>query len=219
MKIPVSPSRLLGAGSVRRGHQVLRWYFKPEFWFFAITIAEHFDFRADWYRQGAVAALVLEYYGLLRSVLRAKPDLHACLTRCRHCHIFFLTHPRNVKQHDKMRCPFGCREAHRKRESVRRSVAYYRDPGIKKEKKIPLNQRRNRKGATARTATAAPKASSAKRNPPIVDHVRMVVSLIEGRSISCRQVLRMLATVLRQHTIGRRRQIDHAVAWLKKRPP
>ena len=146
VKIPVSPSRLLGAGSVRRGHQVLRWYFKPEFWFFAITIAEHFDFRADWYRQGAVAALVLEYYGLLRSVLRAKPDLHACLTRCRHCHIFFLTHPRNVKQHDKMRCPFGCREAHRKRESVRRSVAYYRDPGIKKEKKIPLNQRRNRKG-------------------------------------------------------------------------
>jgi hypothetical protein len=32
-------------------------------------------------------------------------------------------------------------------------------------------------------------------------------------------VLRMLATVLRQHTIGRRRQIDHAVAWLHKQPP
>jgi hypothetical protein len=98
-------------------------------------------------------------------------------------------------------------------------VAYYRDPDVKKEKKIPLNQRRNRKGATARTATAAPKARSAQKNRLIVDHVRMVVSLIEGRPISRRQVLRMLATVLRQHTMCRIRQIDHTVAWLKKQPP
>jgi hypothetical protein len=166
-----------------------------------------------------VAALVSDYCWLLRSVLRAKPDLRACLTRCRHCRIFFLTHPRNVKQHGKVRCPFGCREAHRKQESTRRSVAYYRDPGVKKEKKIPLNQRRNRQGATARTATAVPKASPGKRHPLIVDHVRMVVSLIEGRPISRRQVLAMLATVLRQHTMCRIRQIDHAVAWLKKQPP
>ena len=172
-----------------------------------------------WYHQGAVAALVAEYYWLLRSVLRAKPDLRACLTRCRHCRIFFLTHPRNVKQRDKVRCPFGCREAHRKRESTRRSVDYYRDPDVKKEKKIPLNQRRNRKGAAARTATVAPKARSAKKKRLIVDHVRMVVSLIEGRPISRRQVLRVLATVLRQHTMCRIRQIDHAVAWLKKQPP
>ena len=118
-----------------------------------------------------------------------------------------------------MRCPFGCREAHRKQESTRRSVAYYRDPDVKKVKKIPLNQRRNRQRATARTATAAPKASSAKENWLIVDHVRMVVSLIEGRPISRRQVLAMVAKVLRQHTMCRIRQIDHAVAWLKKQPP
>jgi hypothetical protein len=173
----------------------------------------------DWYRQGTVAALVSEYYWLLRSVLRTKPELRACLTRCRDCRIFFLTHPRNAQQRDKVRCPFGCREAHRKRESVRRSVAYYRDPDVKKQKKVALNQRRNRKGAIARTSTAAPKTSSIKKVPPIVDHVRMVVSLIEGRPLSRCQVLRMLATVLRQHTIGRRRQIDQAVAWLNKQPP
>lgn len=166
-----------------------------------------------------MAALVLEYYWVLRSVLRAKPELRACLTRCRHCRIFFLTHPRNVRQRDKVRCPFGCREAHRRQESTRRSVAYYRDPDVKKRKKVVLNQRRNRRGATARTATAAPKASSAKKPPLIVDHVRMVVSLIEGRPISRRQVLTMVAKVLRQHTICRVRQIDHAVAWLKKQPP
>lgn len=166
-----------------------------------------------------MAALVLEYYWLLRSVLRAKPDLRACLTRCRHCRIFFLTHPRNFKQRDKVRCPFGCREAHRKQESTRRSVAYYRDPDVKKRKKVVLNQRRNRRGSTARTATATPKVSSAKKHPLIVDHVRMVVSLIEGHPISRRQVLTMVAKVLRQHTMCRVRQIDHAVAWLKKQPP
>ena len=83
----------------------------------------------------------------------------------------------------------------------------------------PLNQRRNRKGATARTATAAPKARSAQRNRLIVEHVRMVVSLIEGRRVSRRQVLEMLARVLRQHTMCRSRQIDQTVAWLNKHPP
>jgi hypothetical protein len=47
----------------------------------------------------------------------------------------------------------------------------------------------------------------------------MVVSLMEGRRITRRQVLLMLAKILRQHTLTRRRKIDHAVLWLKKRPP
>jgi hypothetical protein len=166
-----------------------------------------------------VAALVLEYYWLLRSVLRTKPDLRACLTRCRHCRIFFLTHPRNAQQRHKVRCPFGCRETHRKQESTRRSVAYYRDPDVRRHKKVPLNQRRSRKGSAAGTATAASQVRSAKKNRLIVDHVRMVVSLIEGRPISRRQVRTMLATVLRQHTMCRFRRMDHAVAWLKKQPP
>jgi hypothetical protein len=29
----------------------------------------------------------------------------------------------------------------------------------------------------------------------------------------------LLAKVLRQHSMGRRRQIDHAVAWLNEHPP
>jgi hypothetical protein len=47
----------------------------------------------------------------------------------------------------------------------------------------------------------------------------MVVSLIEGRRISRRQVLRMLANNLRQHSLVRRKKIDQAVAWLLKHPP
>ena len=53
----------------------------------------------------------------------------------------------------------------------------------------------------------------------MVEYVRMVVSLIEVRRVSRRQVLEMLQKVLRQHTMCRRRKIDHAVAWLNKEPP
>ena len=221
-KILASPSRHWRADPVRRGHQVLRWYFKRELWFFATQIAQHFEFRVDWYRAGAVAALVLEYYLLLRSVLRAKPLLRACLTRCGHCRIFFLTHPRNAGRQD-LRCPFGCREAHRKQASAQRSAAFYGDADGKK-RKSRLNQRRPSKGSAARPPRTPPQLPKpqpglAQWSPPLVEHVRMVVSLIEGWQISRRQVLEMLARVLRQHTICRRRKIDQTVAWLNEQPP
>jgi len=63
------------------------------------------------------------------------------------------------------------------------------------------------------------KTRSAKPTPLMLQHVRMVVSLIEGRPVSRRQVLLMLAKILRQHTLTRRKQIDHAVLWLHKQPP
>ena len=168
-----------------------------------------------------MAALVLEYYLLLRSVLRAKPRLRACLSRCRHCRIFFLTDPRNAGRRN-LGCPFGCREAHRKQQSTRRSVAYYRDPKGKK-KKSDLNQRRAKLTApgpkTAVSGNTVPKHGSAQWNEAMVEHVRMVSSWIEGRWVSRKEILTMLAKVLRQHTMCRRRKIDQAVAWLKEHPP
>lgn len=165
---------------------------------------------------------MLEYYVLLRSVLRAKPHLRACLTRCRHCRIFFLTHPRNAGRQD-LRCPFGCREAHRKQTSGQRSAAYYGGPKGKR-KKSDLNQRRPRKYCAPKPATRTPparppKGRRAQWNPLMVEHVRMVASLIEGRQVSRRQALEMLKKVLRQHRMCRRRKIDQTVAWLNKEPP
>jgi hypothetical protein len=176
----------------------------------------------DWYRGGAAAALVLEYYVLLRSVLRAKPHLRGCRTRCRHCGIFFLTHRRNAGRHD-LRCPFGCREVHRKRASAQRSAAFYRQPEGKR-KKSDLNQRRPRKYCPPKPAPNPPGARPPRRqrarwDPPMVEYVRMVASLIEGRWISRGQVLRMLTRKLRQHTLCRRRRIDQTVAWLHEEPP
>ena len=170
-----------------------------------------------------MAALVLEYYVLLRSVLHAKPHLRKCLTRCRHCGIFFLTHPRNAGRHD-LGCPFGCREAHRKQASAQRSAAYYREPKGKR-KKSELNQRRPRQYCPPKPAPNPPRARPPRRrrrprwNPLMIDYVRMVASLIEDRRISRAQVLRMLARKMRQHTMCRRRQVDQTVAWLNEEPP
>ena len=113
-----------------------------------------------------MAALVLEYYWLLRSVLRAKPHLRACLTRCRHCRIFFLTHPRNAGRDD-LGCPFGCRQAHRQRASAQRSAAYYGD-AKGKSIKSKLNQRRPRKYCAPEPPSDRPRAPAVPAAPPPV---------------------------------------------------
>jgi hypothetical protein len=163
-----------------------------------------------------VGALVLEYYLLLREVLRAKPSLRACRTRCRHCRIFFLTHPRNAGRCD-LGCPFGCQQAHRKEQSGRRSIEYYRGKEGQIKKRIQNGRRR-----AAGRPTDPPKVRSGESGgwpEPMLEHVRMVSSLIEGRRVSRREVLEMLERVLRQHSICRRPKIDQTVAWLNEHPP
>ncbi len=81
-----------------------------------------------------------------------------------------------------------------------------------------------RKGRRQEPTKAGPLVSPAKNqslkaNFILVDYVRMVISLIEGREVGRGQVLEMLKRVVRQHSIGRRRKIDHAVAWLNEEPP
>ncbi len=144
--------------------------------------------------------MVLEYYALLRSVLGTKPHLRRCLKRCRHCRIFFFTDPRNAGRKDMrdvgrndLGCLFGCREAHRKQQS----------------------SRRREKEEQAQSAEAVP----GPWPEPLVEHVRVVVSLIEGRSASREEIREMLAKVLRQQGMGRRSKIDQAVAWLNENPP
>ena len=159
---------------------------------------------------------------VLRSVL-TKPLLRGCLVRCRHCRIFFLTHPRNAGRKD-LGCPFGCRKAHRQQQSTIRSVAYYRDPDGKTKKRA-LNQKRSRpKTDEDRPLTPSPsvpvdQSRSANSNPLVLEYVRMVVSLIEARPVSRTEIIEMLQRVLRQHTMARRRKIDQAVAWLHENPP
>jgi len=105
-----------------------------------------------------------------------------------------------------------------------RSVAYYRD-ALGKNKKRALNARRRRPKADGDRPTSYPGSvpvpgkSSIRWNLLMLEYVRMVVSLIEARSVSRTEILQMLSRVLRQHTMVRRRKIDHAVFWLHEHPP
>jgi hypothetical protein len=185
-------------------------------------IQEHFQFGPGWYRDKRVRDLVLQYYFMLRSVLRAKPCLRRCLTRCRHCRIFFLTHPRNAGRKD-LGCPFGCKEAHRKRSSIERSVEYYRTPEGKLKKKLQ-NGKRSRAETKAvidecRQAGKTLVLHERRIGAPMVCYLRMVISLIEGRRVSVAEIREMLARIMRQRSIVRRKRIDYILQHLNKRAP
>jgi len=181
----------------------------------ASQIAAHFRFVEDWYRSGPLVALVLAYYALLRSVLRAQPALRQCRTRCRHCGIFFLTHPRNAGRED-LRCPFGCRAAHGRRQSDLRSSAYYQDLAGK-EKKRALNARRRKTPPRPLPPTPVPEPLPCPA--PLLQYLRMVTSLVEGRPVSLAEVLAMLRRAVRQHRMVRTRRIDQIIAQLNEHPP
>lgn len=185
----------------------------------AIQIAAHFRFVANWYRADPVVALVLAYYAVLRSVLRAQPGLRRCRTRCRHCGIFFLTHPRNAGRQD-LRCPFGCRQAHRRCQSDQRSAAYYRDEAGK-EKKRALNAKRRIPPPPPPAPPSPPPEDELPSGWPqtMLPYLQMVTGLVEGRPVSLAEVVAMLLRALRQHRMVRTRRIDHTVAWLHEEPP
>lgn len=68
-------------------------------------------------------------------------------------------------------------------------------------------------------ASALVAESGSPPNPLMLAYIQMVISLIEGRRVSRAEILEMLQRFLRQHSLGRRRKIDHTVAWLHEYPP
>lgn len=189
----------------------------------SIEIQKHFEFEPGWYSQVRIRALVLQYYFVLRSVLRTKPCLRACLTRCRYCRIFFLTHPCNAGRRD-LGCPFGCSREHRKRHSNKRSVEYYRTEEGKLKKKIQ-NDKRGRAEAKAdlgsETCGAARDltADEHRFDAGMVRYLCMVTSLIEGRRVSRMEILAMLARAVRQRSMVHRRKIDYVLQYWHQRSP
>jgi hypothetical protein len=157
-----------------------------------------------------------QYYVVLRSLLRQKPQLRPYVCRCRHCGIFFLTHPRNARRRD-LACPFGCRQAHRRQNSTRRSVEYYRSPEGKAKKRQHNQRRGSRRPMVpirARPADGVPQTTTEEMsfNPGMVRYVRMMTSLIEGRRVSEVEILRMLVRAVRQHRMARRRRRDYVLS-------
>jgi hypothetical protein len=209
------PSRHRSVDRVGQGHVIQHQYYKRDPGFVVVQIQKHFQFRRDWYRHGEAAARVKQYYVVLRSALRSHCHLRRCLSRCRHCRIFFLTHPRNAGRRD-LRCPFGCREVHRKQCSIARSVAYYTTAEGKAKKKMQNGKRAQR----GERADAHPPVAGAPALPAgMVGYVAMVASLIEGRRVSEAEMRQRLVRAMRQHSMARRRRMDYVVAQLQKHGP
>jgi hypothetical protein len=146
-----------------------------------------------------VRGLVRSYYAQIRSLLRERPDLRPCLKRCRHCRILFFTDPRNAGRSD-LCCGFGCRAAHRRRRDTRRTAAYYREHPEKKR-----GQNRKRYLLAERAEPKSGPLPQGETATPIVQHVRLIVRLIERRPVGLDEILGMLAQKERQHRMGRER--------------
>jgi hypothetical protein len=119
----------------------------------------------------------------------------------------FLTHPRNALRDD-IYCPFGCREARRKRKSTERSTAYYQTPEGK-IKKQQQNARREGRGAP----------SAPEPDHSVIIHLKVVTSLIEGRAVALSEILSMVRRLLRQHSIEWPGDGDYNAPYLDDPPP
>ena len=137
--------------------------------------------------------------------------------------IFFLTHPRNAGRSD-LGCPFGCKKVHRKRRSAQRSVEYYGTEEGKIKKKMQNGKRRKSKakpnsGSQPEETRQDLALDECRFDADMLCYVRMVTSLIEGRRVSMDEILKMLARVVRQHSMVRMRKIDYVLWYLRKNAP
>jgi hypothetical protein len=126
----------------------------------------------------------------------------------------FLTHPRNAGRTD-LGCPFGCRRAHAKERDTKRTVEYYRGR-IGKMIKRELNNRRNKKGQVSKhRAKGKEKAFDEKT----IKYLQTIISLIEGRPVSQKEILSMLAKKMRQHSIDIYKKARYDAIYYRIRPP
>jgi len=208
-----------------------------------------FSFRSDWHELDRARPLVRQYQIALDSILGSHPRLQDCVAFCAHCGIRFLTHPRCAGRID-LRCPFGCREHHRKQRSNQRSVAYYQTPSGKCLKKR-LNAGRSGGGQVTvnEVVTAADKkpaladegrtkqpsdessspeelrleevvlSESSLQTSPLLGYVGMIVDLLEGVRLCRHQLLELLLSSLRQHSIAYRTRTDYVLRFLHQHPP
>jgi hypothetical protein len=163
MKNPRPTPRCIGVERVGRGYAHYAQHFNREPGVFVITVGEFFSFRPDWHRDDRADPLVRQYQLTLDAILRDHPDLASCAVSCCHCGIRFLTHPRNANRRD-LRCPFGCREHHRRGQANARSKKHYRTDRGRKNKKL-LNGKRSEARAESENGTPPDTAAADGASP------------------------------------------------------
>jgi len=246
-KTPRPSSRRFRVEEVGRGCETNALYCNRESGFFVIAIGKVFSSRDDWRQDDRANALVRQYQAALDSIVESHPELQLqrCLVACKQCAIRFLTDPRNAGRTD-LRCPFGCRKRAHRQAANRRSTAHYRTP-LGRETKERLNRRRYRRTPSAGDqeqsvldpqAISRPEPGTDERqrkvelrlegvvldessvvNSPMLPYLRMVVRLIEGIPLTCRELVRLLRQALRQRSLAFRNRIDYVLCFLHQHPP
>ena len=150
-------------------------------------------------------------------MLKEKPHLRKCLTKCRHCQILFLTHPRNAGRND-LGCPFGCRQVHRRDSAVKRSIEYYKSPEGKIKKRY-LNGRRNESVPEASPAETPVDSCETGVDATMVLHIQLTTSLIEGRAVGLKEVIGMVEEILRQLSFEKSKKMLYINGWSQPKPP
>ena len=152
-----------------------------------VTLRMVHVWERNWYKKEDVREYISAYYKTIREIIQTANRRYWELTRCADCKIYLITSCSNRGRAD-IRCPFGCREYHKKKSSKDRSTAYYQtDYGIIKRR--IQNAKRDRGSLKCSTEDEKEKASSSEeKKESFVGHVRLILSLIEGRFISCQEI-------------------------------
>ncbi len=162
----------------------------------------------NWYKKEDVRKYISAYYKTVRKIIQTSNRRYWELTRCVDCGIYLITSCSNRGRKD-IRCPFGCRECHKKKASNNRSRDYYQtDQGIIKRQK--QNAKRDRGSLKCSTDNKNEIASSSEEEKgSFIGHVRLIISLIEDRFINWQEIKDILLGYFkkwRQHPL---------VFWLK----
>lgn len=150
-------------------------------------------------------------------MLKEKPHLRKCLTKCKHCQILFLTHPRNAGRTD-LGCPFGCRQVHRRASAIKRSIEYYKSYEGKIKKQY-INGRRNEPVPEASPDETPVDSRETGIDATIILHIQLTTSLIEGRGVGLKEVIRMVEKILRQLSFEKSKKMLYIHCQSQIKPP
>ncbi len=181
--------------------------------------------------------------------MESHPGLQRCVVCCVHCGIRFLTDRRNAgrrdlrcpfgcRRHHRRQCANQrssayCRTAEGRlakklrnaRRSCRQVAAIASPPELEASPpSVEPPSAEERAAAESRPTPELQLGDVVLDGPalacsPMLPYVRMLVRLIDGVKLTCREVLSLLRESLRQRSIAMRRRIDYVLGFLHQHPP
>jgi hypothetical protein len=118
------------------------------------------------------------------------------------CGIRFFTDPRNAGRKD-LRCPFGCRAEHLRREANKRSDRHLGTEYGRRQKAKRNRERRTQPARRIPEKTPPEPETPEDLGPDMIAHIRVVTSIIERRRVSRSETIELIAWVLSQRRMGR----------------